>query len=910
MADGHAVGSAQVGSGDGYVRLDHGLNPGQLVWAEQVLPGGIVSGAPADTSKVQVLAHPTQQLLSGIHSPSPLMQCGTCLYLRGVVPGAEVTVSRASEPDQTVTAEWTTVRFVVPPFGNDEVVAVSQHRGSMAGGSVLPPALNRPEGSSLPPPALSQPLYVCQSVVEFESLLPGAAVDLHRNGDVATYGFGHTSGRGRLSAGLELGDKLSVSQHFAACKAGSLPSAAYEVTQDTPPTPWFPARVCVSDRDVEVAGVIKGAAVDFLIGTGTGTVVHAVAGSPPYRFNLPPLGNVETLGVRQSLCQFGKASDTTWTQLVAAGAPDHPLIVEPLHGCAAAVCVRDRTGRGLAEGTRIYVTSRRWAGSIGTAVCVGDTYTDVRLDFPLTAGDELSLETVRCGLRHAFADTFPVVHANEDFAPPEIMGFADDAGRTLAVNRLVPGCWCELEEVASLFQEEPGLPLIAHPCTREIASVPVPPLRPGMFLRAAQRVCASRSGRSPAKQVVDARPRYVSGSADRISQLTGRRGPEKRGARFDTYTIGLKGTDLGIPVWHGGLYLFFGDSDEYAEDDGNVPADRDPIAWTFDRPEEPKGPLLNWVIGPLGWYQRLHVTGLPELGNFEVPTGAFSYGGRLYVFVARNKAGGVMRDSHLAVTKPPNHVPGDGLVKLYDVSSTLAGGWPAGRWLTHVSPTVVSCAAWPGLPVATGDGLVMFSTSLYHASSVHLAFCTLDPLGVQPVPDPATWWYFLDGAPADGAGPANWRTATALLDSGQEPTEVIPGLGGQGEVSVTWHPRIHRWLQANMGPSSPGDPYEAIHVRTARRPQGPWSQSVVVFDPADPDAEASNSDPQNQFVRLPNPQPPPQGNLVYAPYVVPSWTRFDRSTREITIYYTVSTTLPVYNVQLLTARIHLGPTTP
>ncbi|MFI9825769.1 hypothetical protein ACIHFC_36000 [Streptomyces sp. NPDC052013] len=53
------------------------------------------------------------------------------------------------------------------------------------------------------------------------------------------------------------------------------------------------------------------------------------------------------------------------------------------------------------------------------------------------------------------------------------------------------------------------------------------------------------------------------------------------------------------------------------------------MAWTFDSPDEPKGPLLNWATGPLGWYARLHVDGLPELGTFEAPTGAFSYAGRL-----------------------------------------------------------------------------------------------------------------------------------------------------------------------------------------------------------------------------------------------------------------------------------------
>ncbi|MER5757677.1 hypothetical protein [Streptomyces sp. NPDC002082] len=904
LADGVLKGAALVGSGDGYVPLDQALQPGQRVWAEQELHGGVTSAPPPDSSNVQVLGVPDDELLSGIHSPSPLMRCGTCLYLNGVVPGTEVTVSRPPKPPVIFTAEWTTARVGLAPLGNAEVVTVSQRRGTAKGTNTLPPAKNLPgEQLSLPVPRLLQPLYLCQSVVEFEGLLPGATVDLSRNGDVLTFCFGHTTGRGRLPSGLEPHDKLTVVQRFQHCDAASPVSAESEVTDAPPPTPWFVAPVCVSDRDVEVGGLLRGAAVEFLIGMGTGTVAHAVAGSAPHRFNLPPLGNIQTLGVRQRLCKFGEWSGTSWTTLVTAGSLQHAEILEPLHACAAAVCVTDQTRTGLKAGTRVYVVSQRWAGPIGTAVCVGDRYTDVRLDFPLTAGDVLTLETVRCGIRHSSGEARPVMAAPEQFAPPEILGPADDAGRTLAVGGLVPGCWCEMEQVNSLSEEGPGIPLATHPCTREQTAVPIPEVQPGSFLRAAQRICARRSGGSHVKEIVDARPKYMPATADRICQLTGRRGPTKRGARFDTYKIGVKGTDLGIPVWHNGaLRFFFGDTDEYDEDNGFVPADGDPMAWTHDLPDEPKGPLLNWATGPLlRWYTRLHVDGLPPLDNLEVPTGAFSYAGRLYVFVGRHKVGGVMCDSHLCATHGPDQDAADGLVKLYDVSSTVTPGWPGGRWLTHVSPTVVSCADWPGLPVTSGDGLVMFGSSQYHASALYLAFCPLDPLGIPAVPDPGTWWYYRAGAPADGAEPANWRTTSALLDMNPpEPTEVIPGLG-LGEVSVVWEPSVHRWLEVNLEPHSP---WEAIHLRSARRPEGPWTLHATVFDPGDPDADARNSDPGNQFVRL-----GPNSN-VYAPYLIAPWTRFDRSTREVTLYYTVSTRLPVYNVQLLTARIHLGPNTP
>ena len=46
--------------------------------------------------------------------------------------------------------------------------------------------------------------------------------------------------------------------------------------------------------------------------------------------------------------------------------------------------------------------------------------------------------------------------------------------------------------------------------------------------------------------------------------------------------------------------------------------------------------------------------------------------------------------------------------------------------------------------------------------------------------------------------------------------------------------------------------------------------------------------------------------VVYAPYLIPAWTRFDRSTRVATLYYTLSTENPPYNVQLMSARLVFG----
>ena len=80
-----------------------------------------------------------------------------------------------------------------------------------------------------------------------------------------------------------------------------------------------------------------------------------------------------------------------------------------------------------------------------------------------------------------------------------------------------------------------------------------------------------------------------------------------------------------------------------------------------------------------------------------------------------------------------------------------------------------------------------------------------------------------------------------------------------------------------------------------------------------PAASADNLDPVRKAIwanipsRWPDTHPV---TAVYAPYLVPGWTRVDRSTRVMTFYYLLSTSHPPYNVQLMRANVALGAATP
>jgi hypothetical protein len=906
FADGQQVGSKTAGGPEVFVPLDAGvtLQPGQQITAAQTIAGE-TSVATAKTSAVTVLKAPTPAMLGKIFSRAPLSACATCLWLEGVVPGADVTVTVGGSTF-TVAAEWTAVHADLPKLAPNEVVVVRQSRGSGVGPNVnLPPALPQPEADTVLPPHVVEPLYQCARAIELVDVRPGSRITVDHDGDVSTFCFGATRGTLWLARRLEEGHEVRAKQDFPDCELRSDHESRYEVIAAPPPAPWFPYPVCAGDRDVEVGGLLAGATIQFLIGEGTGKTESGEVGNAPHRFNLPPLGNVKRLGVRQTLCGAGPWSQTTWTNLIQVGSLDQPRIDEPVYDCGNAVGVT-----GLGAGTRVYVVSAFWGHAIGNVVSLGDTFTDVPLDFELMAGDTLSLELVRCGHLRAVADNVVVKPAPGELLRPLIYEPLDDTGGAITVGRLVPGAFCDVERVSSPQQSQ-GVLLASQPVARAESPVAVPPLPPGQFILCRQRLCGRSSRPSVVVKTGDRPLEYEPWSADRIVALTGTRGHGMRPAKYDTTTVGLIGTDLGIPVVHDGrLYLLFGDCDGDEDNDDVMDADADPIAWTTDPADAPGGPYLHFLTGSGGLFHRLHVDGLPLLGNFEVPTGAFSYHDRLYVFVAREKVNERMHTSHLAVTKQPGGVDHT-LELVYDVASTLTKtpAPPAGRWLVHVSPTVVRCEDWAGLPQASGDALLLFGSELYQASNLFLAFCPLvyssvsAPLGPYgpwtyvppPIPHPSTWRYYVRDAPAIAGQPANWRTPAALPPGG--PTPLLANEGGIGEVSVAWYPRLRRWLTTYPGAGG-------IVIRSAREPWGPWSAPATIFDGSNPAAMATadNLQPGHQFVGLDHDWENRKTG-VYAPYLVPTWSRFDGSIRTATIYYTLSTEHPPYNTQLMRARL-------
>jgi hypothetical protein len=883
FADGVLVGHlSHVDGPDVMVPLDAGVTlvPLSRLTATQSLAGESSEPSPERT---EVLAAPSVPAdLARVFTRAPLLVCGECLWLEGVIPGATVSAVFGGGAPVTLQADVAAVHVEVPGGLAPGVgVVVSQSACGIAGPPVLLPG---PFAQALdtwpaPPPRVDEPIYPCQRTLHLRDMRGGATIVLRRGGADDRVCFGAAEGLFTYGSGLAAGESVELWQEFTGHRCELVGERGkVSVSNARPPAPGFPYPVCAGDVVVTVSGLIPGAVVDLL---ADGVVLcTASAPTPEARIGVPAggLADAARIGARQRLCEGGPWSDTGSRAVTPLGPTTEPKIVEPLFECGTAVGVL-----GLAAGTVVWILSERWKGAIGLAIADGDFRVDVDLWFPLAAGDRVGVRTVRCGARNDWPWAASVKPRVVDLPAPQLADPADDCGGAVLVRGLVPGAIVDVEFLADAATPPAtfGAVVGSARATTGEASVPVPGVEPGAVLRARQRMCAQQSGPSNRARLSFGEPlSYPALPAEqtfRICQLTGPSDPGSRPHPFNTEHVDLFGTDLGIPVEHAGtLWLFFGDCFEGHDSE----IDGDPIAWTQDADLGPDGlaaPNLHWWLNDEGNFQRLVVDGLPKLGNFEVPTGGFSYDGTLYLFIAREKVDGAMRTSHLAGSS--GGIPAQTPQYLYDVSSLVQPNFPAGPWLVHVSPTVVRNADWPGLPNASGDGVLVFGTSHYHESDVYLAWFPI--LSGMPPPHPATWSFFTGFGP----GGAAWRTVGEMAAPGADFTAPIPLLGlGQadaalGELSVHYVPRMRRWLLT----------YAGGLCRVARAPWGPWSPPTTIFERADPTRDAGNSQPGGKFIGDVERFESGRKAGTYAPYTIGRWSRFDRSLRRLELVYTLST---------------------
>jgi hypothetical protein len=385
---------------------------------------------------------------------------------------------------------------------------------------------------------------------------------------------------------------------------------------------------------------------------------------------------------------------------------------------------------------------------------------------------------------------------------------------------------------------------------------------------------------------------YVKHSSQRVCQLTGE-WDRTRGRGVPAYNrtesrFGLRGTDLGASFEHKGkCWFLFGDTHPSGPHNESRPPDGDAIAYTTDRRPDTGGVRLTFVTAPDGGYLSPRAEGV-SAGTFEVPTGGFSHKGRMYVFFTT--------DSRV--------VPGKGAVMGRSVllrSDDDARTWRAvytvsTNKIIYISPAVTDGAALgdalpPGLRRIGPILFLWAGTTEYRRDNPYLA-----ALPLARVEDRAALRYFagLDR----GARKPRWS---------EREGDAVPLFDQRciGELCVTWNPFLKQWLMLYNCEDRPGP--RGIHFRVADAPWGPWSDSVLLFEPWRDKGYGSFLHISRKFSpgapdALHDPGREDDWGGEYGPYVVERFTTGDRERRHTTIYWVMSTWNP-YNTVLMRSTL-------
>jgi hypothetical protein len=298
----------------------------------------------------------------------------------------------------------------------------------------------------------------------------------------------------------------------------------------------------------------------------------------------------------------------------------------------------------------------------------------------------------------------------------------------------------------------------------------------------------------------------------------------------------LRGTDLGIPVAHGDdLYLFFGDTAgaqgiwslgpeslpdavgyaaagyaQVATDPGalcaqlrflvtggatgTVEAD---FAGAHMTPPQGQS-IADFIHNPSGPRGANAFPHLP--GDFEVPSGAFSHGGSIYLFYTIiNHEPFEMRGAYLARWAAPSTTGQPNYDILYHVDQRFDANGPLRGDFINIAALVV------------GDHVYLYGTGAYRASPVHLA---RKPLAALATP----------------GGFERYDPESGTWLPGSTPTPPIVPEPNIGELSVRYFAAIDRYVmldqEINIG--------NRIAARFAEAPEGPWSEAVTVATMGDP----------------------------------------------------------------------------
>jgi hypothetical protein len=273
----------------------------------------------------------------------------------------------------------------------------------------------------------------------------------------------------------------------------------------------------------------------------------------------------------------------------------------------------------------------------------------------------------------------------------------------------------------------------------------------------------------------------------------------------------------------------------------------------------------------------------------ETPTGAFSYDGKAFVFMVTGQNKPVSSLTSSLDPRQPNPY-----TWLFDLSKSESQ--ESGRFY-QIAPCVVKNADIPGLPVAEGDGLILFGHGWSPSGfGVHLAWMPLYP-GQEPRRSEvqfyagnsiSTW----SAKEADAKTLFQTRFAWTTLSVGR-----IPELGhwillNQKAGSIQDNKRENTWN-------------EPIVARIAPTPWDIFlAEEIPIFDPIREGAHG------RYMAATPTTFPPSwkpnitHPSFAYGAFLLNPYTTWEAEQSVVTITYLMSTGCP-YQVQVMKSRILL-----
>jgi hypothetical protein len=380
-------------------------------------------------------------------------------------------------------------------------------------------------------------------------------------------------------------------------------------------------------------------------------------------------------------------------------------------------------------------------------------------------------------------------------------------------------------------------------------------------------------------------------STKQLCKLLSDRNVNDPSANDVQHNANVLGADLGIPVVaNDKLYILFGDTIGFAGIWPGTESHPDSVGYGLDPASaiaadpsllcdrlrivtlpasQSLGPSVNSsikadfagaaMIAPQGHALSEYIKNpagpsgntFPQLpGDFEVPSGAFSVGGAIYVFYTTVVGPGNidMKASYLAKWAAPGTTGPFGYQVLYQVDQRFDANGPLHGHFVNVAAEVV------------GDYLYIFGTGEYRRSKIYAA-----------------------------------RKPLAQLDQPGGFAEIgeIVGTAGYGELSVHFYPSIGRWvlLAEELTPTS-----NRIVAYFAAKPEGPWGTPFVVHDMGDSAFTSKyccSSEDNCLGAQMFN----CNRTGFYGTYLFPT---LNETANELTITYTMSSFSP-YNVALFQA---------